>query len=161
MSKAAARDTADMIQTTILVVIGIVAVSGIFGVILAHDHAVQIIGFCSLICVSLLGLLQQQRVAVKAEEVADKVEQVQTVLQMTDAETRIKLNSLVKVADDTHTLVNNNMAIQLRLNAELSKWKADQTKKVEDIEAATMAEKLYTEHEGKQRVVDARKEEKT
>ncbi len=56
-------------STAILVAIGVVVVAGVFSAALAHDNAGQIIGFCSLIAVSLLGLLQQARAAAKTDEV--------------------------------------------------------------------------------------------
>jgi hypothetical protein len=83
-----------------------------------------------------------------------RTEEVRRVLSTTTQATGEKLDGLAKVAKDTHTLVNNNMGVQLRLNAELSRWKADQTKHPEDAAAADAAERLYAEHVAKQAVVD-------
>jgi hypothetical protein len=65
-----------------------------------------------------------------------------------------KLGEMSAVADDTHKLVNSNMGEQLRLNADLSRWKANQTKLGEDERVALLAEKKLQEHEAKQRRVD-------
>jgi hypothetical protein len=48
------------------------------------------------------------------------------------------------------------MSVQLKLNAELSRWKAGQTGKPEDAAAATEAERMYDEHQKKQAVVDGK-----
>jgi hypothetical protein len=73
--------------------------------------------------------------------------EVKQSLEITTKGADIKLDSI-------HILVNNNMAIQLRLNMELSKWKAEQTKAPEDIEAAKLAIKMYEEHMAKQGIVN-------
>lgn len=67
----------------------------------------------------------------------------------------IKMAQLSKVAGKTHTLVNSNMGIQLKLNAGNSQIVAELRGRPEDIEAAKLAEKMLTEHEGKQAQVDA------
>jgi hypothetical protein len=59
-------------EKAILVAVVTVAAIGVIGASFAHDTSVQIIGFCSLIAVSLLGLLQGVKAAVKVEEVATK-----------------------------------------------------------------------------------------
>lgn len=61
-----------------------------------------------------------------------------------------------KTGEKTHTLVNSNFGAQLKLGAELSRWKANQTGKAEHLEAADIAEKLLQEHEKKQSVVDSK-----
>jgi hypothetical protein len=48
-----------------------------------------------------------------------------------------------------HDLVNSAMGRQLRINAELARWKANTTKEPIDITAADEAEKLYRQHEEK------------
>lgn len=65
------------------------------------------------------------------------------------------LNRLAQVTADTHTLVNSQYGTSLRLTAELSRWKANQTGSTpEDRTAADHAEKMYHEHQTKQRIVD-------
>ena len=86
-------------------------------------------------------------VAVKAEEVK------QTLSDNTEA-TAAKLEGLAKVAVATHTLVNSNMAQQLRLNAAVTRRLADLTREPADAKAADLAEQLSAEHAAKQAVVD-------
>ncbi len=100
---------------------------------------------------------QQIAAAKKVEQAAVKVEDVKKDLQKTTELTEKKLDNIVKVANDTHTLVNSNMGVQLRLNAELSRWKAESTKTPEDEQAAVTSEGMYQDHLRKQAVVDKRK----
>ncbi len=77
-----------------------------------------------------------------------------TLLQ-SDGRQNVSIANLQKVATATHILVNNNMAIQLRENAELRRWKAAQTKDPLHVREAEVAERLYREHQLKQATVDA------
>src|SRR4029077_8336225 len=81
--------------------------------------------------------------AVKAAtETAKKVEEVKTTLEDNTIKTTESLDNLTKLGRDTHTLVNSNMAVQLKLNMELSQWKADQLKKEQNVSSeAVNAEK--------------------
>ena len=54
-----------------------------------------------------------------------------------------------------HVLVNNNMGIQLALNASVTRRLANLTGDPTDSAAADAAEKLYREHVSKQAVVDS------
>ena len=69
-----------------------------------------------------------------------------------------KINAIAAVTRDVHTLVNSNMGVQLKLNAELSRWKATQMKgspgEAAAATAANEAEKLYNDHVAKQHIVD-------
>jgi len=53
-----------------------------------------------------------------------------------------------------HTLVNSASGVTLKLNAELSRWKAVQTNDPEHARDADKAEKLYLEHQRRQAKVD-------
>lgn len=53
-----------------------------------------------------------------------------------------------------HTLVNSATGVQLKLNAELSRWKASQTNDPDHARAADKAEQLYLKHEQQQAKVD-------
>jgi len=64
------------------------------------------------------------------------------------------LREMRKVVDDTHTLVNSNMGVQLKLAMELSEFKAMTTNKPEDIQGAMVARHQYEEHVKKQEIVD-------
>lgn len=55
-----------------------------------------------------------------------------------------------------HQLVNNNYGVALRLNAANSRWRADQSQKPEDIQAADQAQALLEQHEKNQAIVDSR-----
>lgn len=94
-----------------------------------------------------------------ATAAATKVEEVKEALAETTAETAETLADIARVGHDTHTLVNSNMAVQLRLNkvmavrlAGLSKGTADEA---DDAAAAKLATAALEEHEAKQRVVDS------
>ncbi len=154
-------------QVAILIALGVVAVSGAFAAALSATEAVpQIIGFCTLISVSLLALLQQMRTtvlaeqaALKGDDAANRVEQVKETLASTANDTKIKLDSLGRVAEQTRTLVNGHHLVALKLNAELSRWKYEQTMKEDHPEheraaeykrAAELAERVYREQEAKQ-----------
>lgn len=58
---------------------------------------------------------------------------------------------------DIHTLTNSSMGLALSLNAANSRWRADMSKKPEDIQAADQAEELLKSHEKNQSEVDGRK----
>lgn len=62
-----------------------------------------------------------------------------------------------KKLEDIHTLTNSNMGIALSLNAANSRWRADMSKKPEDIQAADQAAELLKIHEKNQSQVDSRK----
>lgn len=87
-------------------------------------------------------------------EAAKRVETVRTDLQDQHHIKMGALSELAKVAHETHVLVNNNMAIQLKLAAELSEFKAATTNRSEDIQAAIYARSRYEEHVKKQKIVD-------
>jgi hypothetical protein len=169
-------------QKSILIALGIVATATIFGSALSAPNAAQIIGFGSLVCVSLLGLLQQIRnsakldvaaqkvdvAAVKTEEVKQalaksdkKVEEVKQALLVSDKKTDVQMADLAKVATATHTLVNNKMAIQLKISATALRqvanlMKASSTSGWQEAEkAAGDADALLADHEAKQDKVDA------
>jgi hypothetical protein len=93
---------------------------------------------------------------VAAVETAKKVEAVRTDLEQARSVADEKMDGLAKVAHDTHVLVNNNMAVQLKLGMELSEFKATTTQRPEDIQAAKLARSMYEEHVKKQAIVDAR-----
>ncbi len=96
-----------------------------------------------------------KRAAVEsASVVAMNVEQVKQTVAASTAAADHKLDLITKTTNDTHTLVNNNMGVQLRLNADLSRWKADQSGDPQAIEAAVIARKAYDDHMLKQSNVD-------
>lgn len=64
--------------------------------------------------------------------------------------------AIAKVADATHTLVNNNMGLQLRMTAVMSRTVADLRGSPADIKNAEEAELLLAEHQSLQDKVDAK-----
>jgi len=110
---------------------------------------------------------QAHKAAVNAqlatERAASKARKVKKVLVNTTAATNTQLNDLAVVAietqktgEKTHDLVNSQYGVQLRLGAELSRWKADKEPTKENLAAAKLAEKLFHDHEAKQAKVDAK-----
>lgn len=89
------------------------------------------------------------------KEAAGKAEEVKTTLEATTTKQAETLEGMAKVGEATHVLVNNNMAIQLKLNAVLARRLAETTKAASDLAAAVTAERLLAEHEAKQTVVDS------
>lgn len=68
-----------------------------------------------------------------------------------------KVDEAKKVNDATHTLVNSNMGIQLKIAMGLAARVAELTKKPEDIADAVETKRLYDEHMKKQSIVDSDK----
>ena len=129
----------------------------ILGVIFSKENAVLVIGFCSVVCTSLLGLLKAistdeklDKVADKAEVAAGKVEEVKTALVEKGEERDKKLDAIAETGDKTHKLVNSAMTVQLKLNAVMSRRLADVTKTTEDEKAAELAESMLATHEANQ-----------
>lgn len=144
-------------QKWILVALGVVATIGVIGSVTSEDRSTEILAFCSLIAVSLLGLLQQIRTA---DRLTQTTKQVADALVASDQVASNKLNNLASVAKDTHTLVNSNMGVQLQLNMVMAQRISDMTKSKEDVAAALLAKKYYEDHVAKQKIVDERKEAK-
>lgn len=92
---------------------------------------------------------------------AVKTEEVKEILAQTTAVTEDKLTDLQQVSKDTHTLVNSNMGLQLRLHAMVTKRLAAITGNEADEAAAELAEHMLLEHEAKQAKVDAAMEKRS
>jgi hypothetical protein len=73
-------------------------------------------------------------------------------------ENQKRADALAVVVRDTHTLVNNNMAIQLRLNKVVTRRLADVTRDPQDEQVADEAAGRYDDHMKKQAKVDARED---
>lgn len=82
-----------------------------------------------------------------AKKVAETAEEVKRVLAINSTITDDKLATI-------HTLVNSSMGAALKMNAELSRWKATAEPSTENLAAAELAEQVYREHQGKQKTVD-------
>lgn len=127
-----------------------------------------IIGFMSLAVSGYIGLKMAQvkantqeavgvakEAAIKVEQVAVKAEENAAIVAATSQESSKQMAEIARVGVDTHTLVNNNMGVQLKLGADLSEFKAATTGLAEDIAAAKLARGLYEEHVRKQALVDS------
>lgn len=66
-----------------------------------------------------------------------------------------RLGKIAETGEKTHTLVNSNMGVQLRLHAVTSRRLADVLNTPETEEIAQLAAKMLEEHESKQATVDA------
>lgn len=91
-----------------------------------------------------------------AAAAASKVEDVKEALA-------VQNDVVARQLSNIHTLVNSNMATQLKLNLELSEWKVSQIRKDPDhdpeilkaaIAAAEESKTLYEDHVKKQTIVD-------
>ena len=142
----------------ILVALGFVVAVGVIGSVFSPVNIVSILGFCSVVVVSLLGMI-------KANETSEKVGEVKTDLAKSNELHGSELTKIKETGEKVHTLVNSNMGVQLRLNATLSRRVADLTTDYEEkrlaTKAAELAESLLTEHEGKQAIVDRKEEKET
>jgi hypothetical protein len=74
------QQTSDTGQTAILIAIAIVTIAGVLGAVFSDREAAQIIGFCTLINIALLGRLQHANTVAKLEETKAKVDQVQATV---------------------------------------------------------------------------------
>jgi hypothetical protein len=146
-------------QKAILVALGVVVALGVLGASFAHETSVQILGFCSLVTVALLGMLQQRGSAARAEQQMDRVEtravttaanvdQVKDVLAEKTAATDDKLHKI-------YTLVNHSMSVVLKDRAADRELIATLRGTDEDKEAAKAAREASNIHEAKQAEVDA------
>jgi hypothetical protein len=106
--------------------------------------------FLGPIVVAILVNKSSERADETAVKAAKKADEVRKDLQVTSAVN----TSILSVVDKVHTLVNNNMGIALKANATLSRRIADLTKDERDATAASVAERLFMEHDTKQETVD-------
>lgn len=161
-------------RTAILVTLGVVVIVGVLGATMAEDNATTIVGFCSMVAVSLLGMLQQisnaekqdkatkkqdeklDVVAGKADVAAEKVEEVKVALVEKDAKVVEQLDGIVKMGESNHVLLNSNMGAALRVSAVALRTVADIRKQPADIAAAETAENALREHEARQLVADTK-----
>lgn len=102
---------------------------------------------------------RQDEVAKRAAESSKAAQvaaaEVKTTLAENEVRSRATLKEIVDTGEKTHTLVNSNMGVQLKLNAAVTKRLAGITKDPDDISAAHLASVMLAEHEKKQATVDA------
>jgi hypothetical protein len=118
-----------------------------------------IIGLFSLAVSGYIGIKMAQ-IKANTQEAATDAHAAKTTLAKNTADTKSQLNDIAEVGVATHTLVNSNMGVQLKLNAALARRMASITGNQDDLRAAELAEALYQEHINKQAVVDKVKEKK-
>lgn len=122
-----------------------------------------IIGLASLITttaggafISLLNFRLQTHAVVDRKAVAATLKQNTELIKENADAVADKLEDIEDTSDKTHALVNSGHGLVLKTNAELSRWKANQTKNPKDVEAADKAEKVLADHDKKQSAVDSK-----
>lgn len=160
-------------QKWILVAIGVVAGIGVMGSVISPNNIVQILGFCSLITVSLLAHLQSMRNAQQTQEqnaeqldevkaqatiAATKVEKVASVLESATKRSDAQTAKIVEVVKETKTLVNSGSLIQLKINQRsairLAELLPNDPEVIKDRDAAN---KMVEDHEKAQASASAEK----
>lgn len=102
--------------------------------------------------------------AVKAEEIAAKVEQVSADLASNTAATISSgqgIASMKTVVNATNVLINGKMEAQLLLTKNISRRLANVTKAKADIDAADLASQNYDEYVARQKIIDQASKEMT
>lgn len=126
-------------HTAILAVIGVVAVSSIFCTAFSPDNAGSILSICTMICVSLLAILQQGKIVQKQDETLAKQEvQIQHGVQ-----TFAELKEVHKAANSlTERLEKRSEEAGVQIGTEEERLRAEAarlaTAKVELEKAAAM-----------------------
>jgi uncharacterized membrane protein len=133
-------------QLLVLAVIAVVC-AAVIGTIFSGQNAVQVIGFSSLVVVSLLSLAKQYFTAQEVEKVKSTLARANTIQE-------IKSDELMSVAKATHVLVNSKMQVQLELAAAITKRLAVLTGDEADRKAAKTAHDLLEDHKASQTIVD-------
>lgn len=130
-------------KNSILIAIGVVAAMGVVGSIASPANTTQILGFCTMICVALLGLLQNIKVAEK--------------LDTTVAAADKKLESIEATGISNHKLANSQLEVAKRREEESLKLIAMMARRFadmpgatpEDEKAAQAAEAILKDHQVK------------
>jgi hypothetical protein len=100
--------------------------------------------------------IQAMKAAVEVKGVKEALGASQITVDENNQQTRESLADLAQVGHSTHVLVNEKMQIQLDINAKLARELSDLLKTPERLAAAEQAEKMSTEHSGKQKILDAK-----
>jgi hypothetical protein len=121
-----------------------------------------LIGAVATVVLAYLQVRNGQKVDAAGEQnkkasdaAAGKAEEVKEALDKHTVKTDQKLDGIAETSDRTHALVNNAMAVQLRLNATTARRLAELTKDQKDVDAADAAEKLVAVHQERQAASDA------
>jgi hypothetical protein len=137
-------------QTSILIALGVIVTVGVFGAVMSPENTVQIIGFCSLISVSLLALLKQIETDRHALVAAEKAE-----------DNNRKLDNLTEVTDKTLEHVNHDRTMLLQTIAIAHRRVAEGPQATDvDKDLADKSQKLYLAHVEQQEKMDARSKPK-
>lgn len=127
-------------QRGILIALGLVVTVGVVGAATSGVNATQIIGFCTLVCVSLLGLLHQ---TTSAQDVQAKTEEVKHTLDVNDNEKFRMLRKQAQQLAEVKQLVNGNLTAAMLATATALRKVADLTGRPDDISAAVTAEQAH------------------
>jgi len=144
-----------LVQTSLLIAVCFVAIGGVIGSVVSPPSMVQIFGFCTLICVTLLGLLQNSLAAEKVEKVAAKAEELKQTMEEANSATTAKLEQIAKVGEIIHDLTNSGALAQKETLMITAEAKAEITHGVTDIEAAKRARGDFEQHKLQQEQVTA------
>ncbi len=98
---------------------------------------------------------QRLTLALANKEVASVLQHNTAAQAEASAAQADQLSAIAKVGKDTHTLVNNAMAVQLELNAAALAELAAAVPSLAHQEAADLARKKLADHRAKQQIVDA------
>lgn len=117
----------------------------------------SVLAFATPIAIIIAAVIQQlnnMKANRERAEVKEKVEAVKVAVSEETTKNAVKLESIAKTAESVHILVNSSMSSQMKISSVALRRLADITKHNEDVVAAELAERLYKEHEYKQREVD-------
>jgi hypothetical protein len=91
----------------------------------------------------------------KLKAVKNQAEEAAKLLVQSTSINAEKLDAMALVGEKTHALVNSAMAAQLKIAAVALRRIANDSKNVDDIAAAELAEKNLFDHQEKQKAADA------
>lgn len=144
------RDPNATYRIGLLVAIGVIALAAVGGAALRPESAVNIIGFCSVVVVALIGMLQNLKVAERVEAVASELG-TSTSRQDGKLEGVSKtVKSTSQTVDLIHTLTNSAMLEQKWLVAVADKNLALSSKDPKDAEKAAESMQRYELHKQQQ-----------
>lgn len=103
-------------------------------------------GFFTVIFTLIIALMQYW-LKVIAERTAKVAEKSAVIAEESAVDSKKLLNTVIEVGEKTYHLANSGRSSLLKIIADLSRWKAQQTKDVAYLAEADAAEKAYLEHE--------------
>lgn len=142
-------------QTWLLLAIVGIALIAMIGVWVSPTNVVPILGFCSMITITLLQLLQGIRAASSAEEVRTELKTSNKEQAANLAEQSDKIDTGLRIQRATHTLVNEKTSKKLNKIVDLAKEVYSLQPTQENLIKLREAEHELAEHLSAQAEVDA------